>query len=111
MAKRKYDQEFMKTPEGKRIYTAWRNIGRSGRCPEWDDFAVFAEWAINNGYDDEAVLRRHDRWNAHGPSNSYYVIPDGENEYYLDSGWANLWNKTVNRIRVHYGMEPLEVET
>lgn len=72
---------------------------------------VFVEWALNNGCGEQTELRRHDKRKNHSPTNSYFVTPTGEFKgSKIDDGWAALWNKTVNRIRVHYGMEPFEVE-
>lgn len=38
-------------------------------CSEWDNFAVFREWAINNGYDDSLSIDRIDTNKGYSPSN------------------------------------------
>lgn len=58
-----------------RLYDTWENMRRrcsdpknkrwaqyGGRgiavCPEWNDYAVFREWAMNNGYADDLTIDR-----------------------------------------------------
>lgn len=102
----KYDQAFLKTPEGKSIYSRWRNI-RNQRCKEWDDFHKFAEWALSNGFSKYLQLKRHDNREEYKPGNCYFY--DADNEYVIGADDIKKWNKTVNVIRAHYGMGPVEV--
>ena len=103
----KHDQEFMKSKEGKSLYARWRNI-RYQRCEEWDDFSKFAEWALNNGFSMDAQLKRHDNRVEYKPGNCYFHEP--VSEYAIDDDCIKRWNDTVNKIRVHFGMKPLEVD-
>ena len=69
---------------GNRLYKTWRDIkercgnpniknygGRGIKvCPEWEnDFLVFREWALNNGYSDDLTIDRIDVNGNYEPSN------------------------------------------
>lgn len=50
----------------------WQNYGGRGItvCKEWnDDFLVFREWALNNGYDNKLTLDRIDNNKGYSPDN------------------------------------------
>lgn len=110
----KYDQTFMRSTEGRGLYAKWRNIGRLGRSEEWDDFGVFCAWAMDNGYQDGMMLKRKDARKDFGPDNCYWLERNEResNAYRADEAeeFCARWNKTVNRLRVHCGMEPFEVK-
>lgn len=70
----------------KRLYTIWKsmrerctvpsqkrykNYGGKGIkvCSEWDDYSVFKEWALNNGYSDELSIDRIDVNGDYCPEN------------------------------------------
>ena len=73
--------------KGTRLYNIWRNARQRcrnpknpdfkkwygargvGFAPEWDDFAVFRDWALVNGYDDTLTLDRIDPNGDYSPSN------------------------------------------
>ena len=38
-------------------------------CEEWDDYAVFREWAYQNGYTDTLTLDREDNDSGYNPNN------------------------------------------
>ena len=103
----KYDQEFMKSPEGKSLNSRWRNI-RNQRCEEWEDFQAFVDWALANGFGLELQLKRHDNRVPYQPGNAYFLKPDVEDGTIGES--IKRWNDTVNKIRKHYGLEPLGVD-
>lgn len=102
----KHDQEFLKTPEGNSLYSRWRNI-RHRRCKEWGDFSKFAEWALSNGFTKDLQIKRYDNEGEYSPDNCY--LYESPNEYILQADWCKKWNETVNRIRAHYGLEPVEM--
>ena len=107
----RYDPNFKKSPDGQKLYDSWRNITkRGGRCKEWDDFGVFCKWAIANGHKKGTQLKRFDTSKPFSPDNCYVHECDGiASEKNVCKDWCDLWNKTVNRIRAHYGMEPVGV--
>jgi hypothetical protein len=42
------------------------------------------------------------------PENVFWHTPGLTEDVMPTPDWADEWNKTVNRIRKHYGMPPLE---
>lgn len=71
---------------GTRIYRIWKSMrercntptssnykkygGRGIKiCSEWDDFAVFREWALSHGYSDDLTLDRIDNGKGYSPDN------------------------------------------
>jgi hypothetical protein len=102
-----YDPALRKTKHGACLYTAWKTVRKKPHYEEWDDFTVFYNWALQSGYTIGAWLRRLDMRKPFTPDNSIWYI-SGESEKNIPPEWADGWNKTVNRIRKHYGMPPLE---
>ena len=102
----KHNQEFLKSPDGKSLYSRWRNIRRN-RCEEWNDFDKFAEWALENGFSKDLQLKRFDDSEEFKPGNCYFH-KGKDRGYFMDSEeFCKRWDKTVNRIRKHYGLEPI----
>lgn len=120
MGKTIHDPNLRYSEKGKRLYGFWKRIHRNIDSPEFEQFTDFYYWAIANGYTDRARLYRYDREEPYSPENCFWV-PVGDvagtkepqkngeqsNIYYLDSTWMRKWDETVNRIRLHYGMEPI----
>lgn len=72
--------------KGTRIYSIWKGMrarcyypghirykdygGRGIKiCKEWDDFVVFRDWALSNGYNDNLTIDRVDVNGNYEPSN------------------------------------------
>lgn len=94
---------------GSRLYNVWNSMrqrcnnphcrsyknygGRGiGICREWDDFLVFKEWALNNGYDEDAkrgecTLDRIDVDKGYAPENCRWVSMRAQGNNKRDSIW------------------------
>ena len=99
---------YLKTSEDYRVlYDKWRRMRKYGMCAEWDEFAVFAEWALDNGYSPfGCTIKKINPDEEYSPSNCRFLV-DLQKKIVQD--FVNKWNTSVNRIREHYGMEPFEV--
>jgi hypothetical protein len=62
----------------------WANYGGRGIqiCPAWDSFNFFANWAIENGYEDGLTIEREDVNGNYEPSNCCWATrkEQGENK-------------------------------
>jgi hypothetical protein len=85
----------------------WRKVRKYPHCREWGYFPTFYKWAMQNDYTLGAWIRLIDENKPYEPDNCIWHIPGLDEKNVLVS-WADDWNKTVNRIRKHYGMPPLE---
>ena len=114
-AKITYDPEMRKTEHGRRLYAYWRRIQHDTDDPEFVEFPGFYKWAMANGYTVGAKLMRHDEDEPFASDNCYWIPHD---EWYgrghgdsptkdRDLAREREWDKVVNRIRRHYGMEPI----
>ena len=102
-----YDPALRNTEHGSNLYNIWLRFRRQPHCDDWDYFPTFYEWAMQNNYDNGEWLRLIDKTGIYCPDNCVWMIPNGA-EFSLSSEWIDGWNKTVNRIRKHYDMPPLE---
>jgi hypothetical protein len=119
MMAKKYDQDFKNSVTGKALYQKWVRMRYVGCCREWqDDFMKFVQWSFDSGFRDGTMLKRLNEKEEYSPENCYWTLRKAEptetkkvceHRGYTASAVQALWNKTVNRIREHYGMEPLEV--
>lgn len=104
-----YDPMLRKTEHGASLYQTWRKIRMNPHCEEWDSFPGFYNWAMKNGYTLSAWLRLVDALGPYCPENCVWYFP-GEDKWKRANtdSWIEKWNRSVNRIRKHYGMPPLE---
>jgi hypothetical protein len=101
-----YDPDIRFSDQGSRLYQTWRKVRGSSHCKEWEDFQTFYDWALESGYEVGDWLRLIDNTGGYTPDNCVWFTPsDG---VHPPKDFADKWNKTVNRIRKHYGMPPLE---
>lgn len=101
-----YNPQIRETEQGSRIYTAWKKVRSKPFCEEWRAFLPFYNWSIENGYKPGARIHLIDKEGEYGPDNCVWSVK--EEEETVKEAWIRKWNETVNRIRKHYGMEPLE---
>lgn len=102
-----YDPALRQTEHGSRLYCIWKRIRQCPHCEEWEDFPTFLAWAMHD-YTLGARLRLIDESGVYCPDNVQWYIRGGcddEEGDYLE--FVDEWNRTVNRIRKHYGMPPL----
>lgn len=104
-----YDPAIRKSDHGSRLYNMWKHLRRYPYCEEWDRFPAFYNWAMQNGFIIGTRLQRIDDSQPYGPDNCEWYVPRKmTDDPAVSQKWADEWNKTVNRIRKHYGMPPLE---
>ena len=102
-----YDPAIRETEHGSKLYQFWRKVRRNPHCEEGEYFPNFYAWAMQSGYEVGAWLRRIDADKPYEDSNCFWYTP-GIDDKKIPVSWIDDWNKTVNRIRKHYGMPPLE---
>lgn len=94
----------------KQLYQKWRRVRKLGCCDEWLDFDQFLKWAKKSGFAADGCLKRHNNSKPYSPRNCYWLECAKTNPSYAKDEFCERWNNTVNRIRDHYGMAPLEVD-
>jgi hypothetical protein len=106
-----FDQEYTKTDHGRRLYAYWRRIKHWTDSPEFLDYLRFYKWAMDNGYTVGAKLFREDENEKFSPDNCFWVAREDwvgvSHASYMDEVAIRKWDETINRIREHYGMEPI----
>lgn len=102
-----YDPALRETEHGSKLYQIWKRIRKSPHSEAWDHFPTFYDWAMQNEYETGFWLRKIDCNGSYTPDNCVWYSPKEKKEH-IPAEWADRWNKTVNRIREHYGMPPLE---
>lgn len=104
-----YDKELKETPEWKFLYNKWRWLLKQPHSEEFDNFPTFYEWSMVKGYAAGAKLERKDPSKPYSIKNCLWEQPAPQQKGYSeeDKAWIKSWNKTVNRIRRHYGIKPL----
>jgi len=111
MPKITYDPEMRKTEHGRRIYAYWKKIRNDTDFPEFEHYPGFFKWAMENGYTVGAKLLRHDGKKPFNPDNCFWIARSDwaseHVEHARDLHREQEWDKAVNRIRRHYGMEPI----
>lgn len=107
-----YPKDIKETPDGKHIYGVWVRIRRMKRTTKFADYIAFYEWSMANGYQEGALLKLLDEAKPYGPDNCVWRPATTKDHICGEAARKRIaeWNRTVNRIRVHYGMKPFPVE-
>lgn len=101
-----YNPEITQTDHGRRIYACWkRTIRTSDHAPEFDRYPDFFDWAAESGYEIGLKLARYDESQPYSPDNCFWAPTTPYT--YRDTDREKEWDEVVNRIRQHYGMEPI----
>ena len=45
-------------------------------CEEWDDYLVFKEWALGNGFQEDLEIHRLDNWDDYCPENCVWITKE-----------------------------------
>ena len=103
-----YDKDLKETPEFQFLYNKWSKVLRPPHCDAFYEFMDFYNWSMSNGFVLGAKLRLIDESKPYGPENCFWEAPKKDRLGWSEDerAWISLWNKTVNRIRVHHSMEP-----
>lgn len=100
-----YDPILRTSDHGSKIYSAWRSVRKHPHYEAWESYPVFYAWAMDSGYTLGARLRLIDESKPYCPENCMWFEQSECTYKFSDlKVWADNWNKTVNRIRKHYGM-------
>jgi hypothetical protein len=56
-------------------HASYHNYGAKGikMCEEWQDFKTFYNWAMENGYQDDLTIDRHDSTKDYSPENCQWI--------------------------------------
>ena len=110
----KYDKAIVTGAIGTSLYNRWKIIKDQTDDPTFKDYKKFYKWALESGYVAGARLFRRDIDEPFSCYNCFFVIPtqtEGTGKPLLQGAWGvnwiKQWDETVNRIRVHFGMEPI----
>ena len=102
-----YDPELREGEHGRRLYAYWKRVKIDTDSPEFLDYSLFYKWAIDNGYRVGAKLAREDLTKPYSPENCFWFCRKDHDYMPRDPEFEYLWDDTVNRIRRHFGMEPI----
>lgn len=97
---------------GTRLHRIWRGMkrrcldekerafpryGGSGIsvCPEWDNFPIFRDWALSNGYQDHLTIDRIDGKKGYEPSNCRWASYKTQNRNRSMSVFVNFRGKSI----------------
>ena len=111
MPKYLYDAALKEDPDFKSLYARYVSKYDTKYREGFDTFMEFYEWSMENGYVPGAKFMRRDEDKPHNPDNCYWKPPEEKKHKYTSNEQKEMiekWNKVVNRIRVHYGLEPFE---
>lgn len=113
-----YDPGIRQTPAGTRLYPYWKKVRTLNHDEQFENYADFYGWAINNGYTIGSKLCRIDDTKPYGPDNCMWKTKEVRREESEaerkkrtgDNARIRAWNKTVNKLRVACGKPPFPVD-
>lgn len=78
-------------------------------CPEWDDYAVFREWAMSHGYADDLTIDRIDIDGNYCPENCRWATTNEQmnnmtkNRMITYRGETMSMSRWAERLGISYG--------
>lgn len=115
MPKVKWDKDIRMSTIGRKLYRHWCNVHRDTDEPLFEEYDTFYAWSMENGYKLGARLVRRDATKPYNPENCFWIWNEKwctpqekqiENNH-KTFAMVRAWDEAVNRIRQHYGMEPI----
>jgi hypothetical protein len=106
-----YDKELKDTQEFKTLYGRYHSWSTRIYRDIFPTFQEFYDWSMSNNFVCGARLARKDPSKPYTQDNCLWVLPEGKEQHMTVDERKEIidrWNETVNRIRVHYGLEPFE---
>lgn len=104
-----YDPELKETPEWESLYSRYNMWPTNVYKQLFDNFLDFYNWSMANGFAIGAKLVRWDVEKPYTPDNCRWVLSENKKIKVTIAErdeFVARWNKSVNRIRVHYGLQP-----
>lgn len=106
-----YDPQMRHTEHGSRLYAYWKKVKQNTDSPKFETYPGFFKWAMSNGYTVGAKLCKYEPDEPHSPDNCFWVAREdwkiGDADEQRNRARERKWDAAVNRIRLHYGMEPI----
>ena len=105
----RYDSSMKAEHGWSSLYNKWRVIKKE-LSPDFAMFEDFYKWSVSKGWTPGAHLRRRDDSKPYSPDNCEWYSNDLKETNMSNEdreAFVEAWNKSVNRIRRHFGMRPL----
>ena len=92
--------------------SAYKNYGDRGIrvCSEWNDYQVFKEWAMGNGYDENLTIERVDVDGGYNPDNCKWITRKDQgfnrrnNHVLTYNGETKTLTEWCNELNLSYDM-------
>ena len=107
----KYDKSQRETLEFKSLYGRYNAPKVRIYRDLFPTFQQFYDWSMANGFVCGAKLERMNYSEPLTPDKFIWIIPEATMTKITDADkndFIDRWNKTVNRIRIHFGLAPFD---
>ena len=103
-------ERIRSTEEGTYLHGLYYRIVQFDRGEGFDNFIAFYEWSMSHGFKPGKKLQKLVEQDPYSPGNCQWRELTPQELLSHEKCRAADWNRAVNRIRVHYGMEPFPEE-